>query len=126
MRRREFLTRTAAAATVFGAAGANSISAQTPSTPAKRTFKLKYAPHIGMFENSAGKDPLDQIHFMADAGFRAFEDNGMMARTPELQQQIGDLLAKRGMTMGVFVIDGGDNWKVSYTTGKQEFTDRSS
>lgn len=124
MRRREFLTRTAAAATVFGAAGAKSVSAQTPSAPVKRTFKLKYAPHIGMFENSAGKNPLDQINFMADAGFRAFEDNGLMGRTPELQQQIGDVLAKRGMTMGVFVIDGGDNWKVSYTTGKQEFTDR--
>ena len=76
-----------------------------------------------MFENSAGKDPLDQIRFMADAGFRAFEDNGMMKRPVELQQQMGDLLAKRGMTMGVFVIDGGDNWKVSLATGKPEFTD---
>ncbi len=27
------------------------------------------------------------------------------------------------MTMGVFVIDGGDNWKVSLATGKQEFKD---
>ena len=76
-----------------------------------------------MFENSAGKDPLDQIRFMADAGFRAFEDNGMMKRPVELQQQMGDLLAKLGMTMGVFVIDGGDNWKVSLTTGKPEFTE---
>jgi hydroxypyruvate isomerase len=28
------------------------------------------------------------------------------------------------MTMGVFVIDGGDNWKTSLTTGKAEFRDR--
>jgi hydroxypyruvate isomerase len=28
------------------------------------------------------------------------------------------------MTMGVFVIDAGDNWKVSLATGKQEFLDR--
>ena len=104
-------------------AGARAAGAQTPTAPQKRTFKLKYAPHIGMFENSAGKDPLDQIRFMADAGFRAFEDNGMMKRPVELQQQMGDLLAKRGMTMGVFVIDGGDNWKVSLTTGKPEFVD---
>jgi len=34
-----------------------------------------------------------------------------------------DLLAKRGVTMGVFVIDGGDNWKVSLATGKPEFTE---
>jgi len=27
------------------------------------------------------------------------------------------------MTMGVFVIDGGDNWKTSLTTGKPEFRD---
>jgi hydroxypyruvate isomerase len=27
------------------------------------------------------------------------------------------------MRMGVFVIDGGDNWKISLTTGKQEFVD---
>jgi hydroxypyruvate isomerase len=76
-----------------------------------------------MFEQSAGPDPLDQISFMADAGFRAFEDNGMMKRPIALQQQMGDLLAKRGLTMGVFVIDGGDNWKVSLTTGKPEFLD---
>ena len=27
------------------------------------------------------------------------------------------------MRMGVFVVDGGDNWKTSLTTGKQEFLD---
>jgi len=122
MDRREFLATTASAASALGL-GTAPLAAQTPTAPQKRTFKLKYAPHIGMFENSAGKDPLDQIRFMADAGFRAFEDNGMMKRPVELQQQMGDLLAKRGMTMGVFVIDGGDNWKVSLTTGKQEFID---
>ena len=76
-----------------------------------------------MFEGSAGPDPLDQIRFMADAGFRAFEDNGMMKRPVELQQKMGALLAERGLTMGVFVVDGGDNWKVSLTTGKAEFLD---
>ena len=120
MDRREFLATTASAASALGL-GAGPLAAQTPTAPQKRTFKLKYAPHIGMFENSAGKDPLDQIRFMADAGFRAFEDNGMIKRPVELQQQMGDLLAKRGMTMGVFVIDGGDNWKVSLATGKPEF-----
>ena len=121
MKRRDFLSQTAAAATAFGLTG--SASAQTPTTPAAHRFTLKYAPHIGMFEQSAGPDPLDQIRFMADAGFRAFEDNDMMKRPIGLQQQMGDLLAKRGLTMGVFVIDGGDNWKVSLTTGKQEFVD---
>ena len=46
---------------------------------------------------------------MADQGFTAFEDNGMMGRTPELQQQMGDLMAKLGIAMGVFVIQTGGN-----------------
>jgi len=41
----------------------------------------------------------------------------------EEQERIGKTLAQLGMTMGVFVIDGGDNWKISLTTGKQEFKD---
>jgi hydroxypyruvate isomerase len=124
MHRREFLRHSAAAAAALGVSARSEAGGTTSGAPpAKHAFKLKYAPHIGMFEQSAGKDPLDQIRFMADAGFRAFEDNGMMARPVELQQKMGDLLASQGMTMGVFVIDGGDNWKVSLATGKAEFAD---
>lgn len=90
---------------------------------ANPTFKLNYAPHDGMFSNNAGKNFIDQIKFMADQGFRAIEDNGMLNRTQAEQEQIGKTLNQLGMTMGVFVVDGGDNWKVSLTTGKQEFMD---
>lgn len=124
MERREFLQKTTAASALGLAAGftAPAGAGQTPSAPPqKHTFKLKYAPHFGMFKASAGEDLLDQLRFMHDAGFTAFEDNGLMERPVEVQQQIGDLLAKLGMTMGVFVIDAGDNWKVSYATGKPEF-----
>lgn len=89
----------------------------------KHDFKLKYAPHFGMFESHAGKDPIDQLNFMADAGFMALEDNGMMGRTPEMQSKIGETLAKRGMDMGVFVIDKGGNSQNSLSEGKQEFID---
>jgi hydroxypyruvate isomerase len=89
----------------------------------KNVFKLNYAPHFGMFEKSAGTDLFDQLKFMADNGFMALEDNGMMARTPEIQTKIGEAMAKLTMSMGVFVVDGGDNWKVSLTSGKQEFKD---
>ncbi|WPP51291.1 hydroxypyruvate isomerase family protein [Catalinimonas niigatensis] len=89
----------------------------------KHDFKLKYAPHFGMFESHAGKDPIDQLNFMADTGFMALEDNGMMGRTPEMQSKIGDTLAKRGMEMGVFVIDKGGNSQNSLSEGKQEFID---
>jgi hydroxypyruvate isomerase len=39
----------------------------------------------------------------------------------ELQQRIGDTLTRLGMTMGVFVIDGGDNWKTSLASGQPSF-----
>ena len=66
-------------------------------------FKLMYAPHPGMFKHHAGESVLDQIRFMADEGFRAYEDNNMGGRTPAMQEQIGDLLDQLGMQMGVFV-----------------------
>jgi len=66
-------------------------------------FKLKYAPHDGMFRHSAGDNVLDQLRFMADQGFTAFEDNGMSGREPALQEKMGKLMAELGISMGVFV-----------------------
>ncbi|SMP05904.1 hydroxypyruvate isomerase [Muriicola jejuensis] len=67
------------------------------------TFQLNYAPHIGMFRESAGEDPLDQLHFMADEGFRAFEDNGMADRPLAEQNAMARVMIERGLQMGVFV-----------------------
>src|SRR5690606_40021860 len=50
-----------------------------------------------------GKDPIDQLNFMADRGFRSLEDNGMKGRSVELQEKMASTLEKRGMRMGVFV-----------------------
>jgi hydroxypyruvate isomerase len=69
----------------------------------QQPFKLKYAPHLGMFENHAGKDPIAQLEFMADQGFRAYEDNGMKGREVELQKKMAQTMEKRGLQMGVFV-----------------------
>lgn len=88
-----------------------------------KVFNLDYAPHEGMFANHAGKNFLDQIQYMYDQGFRSIEDNGYLNRPVEEQKKIGSLLEKLGMRMGVFVVDGGDNWKTSLTTGKKEFKD---
>ena len=120
MNRRDFLVKAACAAAAFPALSTPALAAVVGGAP-KHTFKLKYAPHFGMFQHSAGKDPIDQLKFMADVGFTALEDNGLMKRPPEEQQRIGSALSKLGMTMGVFVIDGGDNWKVSLATGRPEF-----
>ncbi len=51
------------------------------------------------------------------------EDNGMVGRSKDMQQKIGDTLAKLGMKMGVFVVDKGGNDANSLTTGKQEYVD---
>ena len=120
MNRRNFLQRgltATAVTTVAGNAFASDeqvISAFTKSTSQQPTFKLNYAPHDGMFSNHAGKDFVEQIKFMHEQGFRGIEDNGMLKRSKEEQDKIGATLAKLGMTMGVFVVDGGDNWKTCH------------
>lgn len=90
---------------------------------ANDTFKLDYAPHQGMFASSAGKNFLDEIKYMYDLGFRSIEDNGMPGRTPEEQKQIGELLAKLGMRMGVFVVPKGGNGANSLAAGNKEFNE---
>ncbi len=66
-------------------------------------FKLKYAPSLGMFREHAGKDPLDQLKFMADQGFRAMFDNGLMRRPVQIQEAISKQMARLNMTLGPFV-----------------------
>lgn len=56
-----------------------------------------------MFTHHAGDDLVDQLRFMADAGFRAIEDNGMRDRPVPVQERLGDELERLGMQMGVFV-----------------------
>lgn len=119
MNRRNFLQHTALTGGVLAVAGTSAFT----STNAAKPFNLNYAPHFGMFENHAGKDLLDQLQFMADQGFSAVEDNGLLRRPLEMQTKIGEKLAKLGMTMGVFVVDTGEYWKTSLTTGKPEFKD---
>lgn len=99
MNRRHF---TAAALSAGALAAARSAGAEEGvSTAAK--FRLKYAPHPGMFRHHAGDDYIDQLKFIADEGFTAWEDNGMMGRPPELQEKAAKAMAELGITMGVFV-----------------------
>jgi hydroxypyruvate isomerase len=86
----------------------------------EKPFHLNYGFHDGMFRNSAGGDFIEQIKFGYDHGFRAIEDNGMSRRPPEEQQKIGDMLAKLGMGMGVFVLDKGGNGANTLAAGKPE------
>lgn len=82
-------------------------------------FKLKYAPHFGMFRHHAGSDLIDQIKFMADQGFRAMEDNNMRRRPIEVQEKIASEMSRLGMQMGVFVATG-DFQNVTFASASEE------
>src|SRR5690606_371614 len=110
MYRRSFLSAGLAAA--FAASGR--AASNTPK------FKLKYAPHPGMFKNHAGEDVLDQIQFSADQGFTAWEDNSANLRPVDEQKAIGKKLEQLGMTMGVFVSYGRGRFEESDFVSKTD------
>lgn len=104
MNRRTFIATGLAGAAALSRLAATAGAAQPSPTPSGTSkFKLKYAPHFGMFKHHAGEDAIDQLKFMADEGFTALEDNGMMDRPVELQEKICREMSRLGMTMGVFV-----------------------
>jgi hydroxypyruvate isomerase len=98
MKRRDFVK-----SGVIVGAGSLAGSPTFPTVSSKGSFNLNYAPHLGMFAVHAGKDPVDQLNFMADEGFTAFEDNGMRTRSVQVQEEMAATMARRGIQMGVFV-----------------------
>ena len=97
MTRREFLP----AMSLFSAGTAN--LGCTFVAGGQKSFSMHYAPHFGMFRYSAGDDLVDQLHFAADQGFTAWEDNGMKGRNKTTQDRIASAMVQRNMRMGVFV-----------------------
>ncbi len=123
MQRREFITTTAAASLAAGLGGA--AAGQTAPTDSPRatngdSFTLDYAPHLGLFRHHAGDDAVAQIDFMAEAGFRSMEDNGMRGRSLEDQQRISEALQRNDMRLGVFVMNMDGAWRPSLTTGSAD------
>jgi hydroxypyruvate isomerase len=124
MDRRQFIA-TAATAAAGAAFAAGTPSTRAQDGPSNRpTFRLKYAPHFGMFNDLAGDDPIDQLKFAADQGFTAWEDNGMMGKPVELQERIARTLEDLGMTMGVFVSSGGFDREEFTTSTSRDLHDR--
>lgn len=120
MDRRGFMTTSLGGA--VAAVAAKTALGSSASTSG-HTFQLKYAPHFGMFRHSAGSDPIDQLKFMADQGFTAAEDNGMMNRPVELQEKIAAEMSRLGMQMGVFVATG-DFGNVTFASNNEETRDK--
>lgn len=107
MKRRQFLrtgvTCSAAILSSVGLAFGQTQAAAVASPAPKHRFRLKYAPHFGLFEAHAGPDLVDQLKFAADEGFTAFEDNGMRHRPRNVQEQLARAMTRLGLEMGVFV-----------------------
>ena len=77
---------------------------------------MNFAPHLGilrpdrpLFINHAGPDPIDQLRFIADQGFRAVEDNNLQDRPIEVQERMAAEMARLGIEMGCFVAMGREN-----------------
>ena len=124
MQRRSFIKKGATVASVVGMGipGINAMQLlNTETTQTMNTFKLNYAPHLGMFEKLAGEDPIDQLNFMADQGFTAFEDNGMKDRSVLLQEKMTQTMVNRNMTMGVFVAHKIYWNEPNLTSGKEDY-----
>jgi hydroxypyruvate isomerase len=122
MDRRHFLRASAlAGGSLLGAATAPGTAASSLlGSEAEHDFHLHYAPSPGQFDAHAGPDLVDQIAFMAEQGFTAFEDNGMRNRLVQEQTRIGEALREHDMRMGVFVAHS-ISWKEpSLTTGEPE------
>ena len=78
--------------------------AQPFHTPEKAApFRLKFSPEFGIFADTAGKDPVDQIRWGYDNGFRAWENTGLKSRPVAEQERISKAVQQLGMEFGQFV-----------------------
>ena len=100
MKRRQFIQKGALTGSLFTLGGA-AIGAELFSSSFEETqwetahrYNLKYAPHEGMFKTHAGDAIIDQLEFMADQGFTAFEDNEMRNRTVAVQNEMAKVMEK--------------------------------
>ena len=66
-------------------------------------FNMKFSPDFGLFRGAAGEDPLDQIQWAYDQGFRAWESTGLKFREASDQEAIGRKINDLGMEFGQFV-----------------------
>ncbi len=123
MKRRSFIKKSIAVASApFITSGLLARTIWEKST-GKKPFNLNYAPHFGMFKHNAGDDPIDQLQFMYDHGFRSLEDNGMKSRSKSDQNKISKKMSRLGMDMGVFVAHKIYWREPNLTSGNKELHD---
>ncbi|NND10291.1 MAG: sugar phosphate isomerase/epimerase, partial [Flavobacteriaceae bacterium] len=121
MERRDFIKNTTLAGALVSMPAVNALNFSDGMV--RHKFNLNYAPHIGMFKHHAGENVIDQLNFMANQGFTAFEDNEMRHRPIAEQEAMAKVMRDRNMTMGVFVAHT-IYWKEpNLASGKKEWRD---
>lgn len=123
--RREFIKKATTGAALLAAPailGTAKAEGKARISDAVEPFKLKYAPGLGMFRQNAGQDPIDNIKFCYDQGFRAIFDNGLMRREPAVQEKIMNELSRLGMDIGPYVLRA-DSGKQDFVLNSQEVRD---
>ena len=101
--RRKFIGTAAVSVGALSFLPGKPAAAKPAAAPQGTGFKLKYAPYLGMFEQHAGKDPIDQLKFISDKGFRAVFDNGLMNRDAAVQEKLAREMDRLKLEWGPFV-----------------------
>jgi hydroxypyruvate isomerase len=100
--------------------GAGAALAAAPSlmAAAKYNHKLRYAPRIGMIQESIPR----QLEIIAENGFTAFEYNGLPRHTMAEIEQFKKKMDELKLTMGTFVVNRG-GWKPTAMPDKKFHAD---
>ncbi|GAA4451326.1 hypothetical protein GCM10023189_13230 [Nibrella saemangeumensis] len=100
MERRLFLKHS-----LFSGAAVLPVLAVTASARAEdhTPFKTKFSPEFGIFSALAGTDPVEQIKWGHDQGFRAWENTMLKNRPVAEQERISKAVQQLGMEFGQFV-----------------------
>lgn len=100
MQRRSFIRNSFLSGAAI-ASGTSTLASQVPQK--ENPFKLKFSPDFGIFKELGGKDPVDQVKWGYDQGFRAWENTMLRERPKEEQERISKTIQQLGMEFGQFV-----------------------
>lgn len=79
------------------------LNAKNLVSAGEEPFNIKFSPEFGIFADIAGSDPIDQIKWGFDQGFRAWENTFLKYRPIAEQEKISSIIQKLGMEFGQFV-----------------------
>ncbi len=83
-------------------------------------FSMHFAPHFGMFRESAGLDPKAQLEFAAAAGFTAWEYPGIASDSYEVQDAMVKTLEDLDMQLGLITASPSTIWGPHFVLGKED------